>query len=280
MTPYDALSAAQARYADLVNRLNRGEIDQAAFQQAQMQCVVQDIYGRSWMPSPDPNQWYLWDGQQWSPQPYAPQVGQAPSQQPAASPVASQQVVVVRERRRGLGCGGCLLIALAVAVVLAGAGIWVSPLSIKWGLRKSPAAKLLGAPDRAAADMLRLEMIASGMPADGVQSYILPIKGQDQKALYTIVDASQGFDLVAAGATSTDALVDLLVRYANSQTVTDQKVGYIAIEYRDASGATLSVLTAPTDIIRGFANGSVSREEFMKALDGRVDVGQIFGGGL
>jgi hypothetical protein len=279
MTQYDALSAAQARYADLAARLNRGEIDQTTFQREQMNCVAQDAQGRSWLPSSSPGQWYLWDGQQWALQAYGPQP--APVAQRGQPQASSQQVVIVQEhRKRGLGCGGCLLVALALLLVVGAAGVWLSPLSVKWGLRKSPTAKLLGAPDRAAADMLRLEMIAGGMPADGVLSYILPIKGQDQKALYTIVDASQGFDLAAAGVISTDALVDLMVRYANSQTVTDEKVGYIAVEYRDLTGATLSVLTAPTDIIRGFANGAVSRDEFMKALDGRVDVQSLFKGGF
>lgn len=281
MSDANAFAAAERRYRELDARYQRGELSEDAYQQERMACLVQDASGRAWLPAPEPGRWYLWDGQQWalSPTPPVAQPPAAPPQpaapQPAYTPQpAPQEAAEPRRRKRG----GCCLVILILFLVAALAGVWISPLPQRWGLRKSPAQRLLGPPDRRAADAILMDMAQQGLPTEGVYLYVLPLKGEDTNTLYAVLDSRDGFRFQGGG--SREQIVGYLVDLAQSPAVAGQNVGRISVDYRDPSGESTLVLTAPTEAILGFARGEMSREQFMQVLDGQMDIQQLLMGGL
>ncbi len=292
-----AFAAAERRYRDLLARYQSGRLDGASFQAAQGECVVRDAYGRSWMPAPQPGQWLLWDGQQWALQPYAPFAGPSPvppvMQQAMSAPqrpirrekagppqAAGQQVIVIRERgRRGFGCGGCLLVALILLLLAGGAGVWLSPLSEKWGLRKPVAERELGPLDREAADEVRFALEDEGVPTEGMRFYVLPYKNGSGRLLYAIADLSLAPAGVLLGGTVPGGdLVGLMVRLAQCKAVGAQQITRIGLEYRNQHGAQVAVLTARTEDLVALAEGRMPRAQLMKALDGQFDLKALTGG--
>lgn len=260
-------AAAERRYRDLEARYRRGELDEATFQQARMECLVRDEYGRSWLPAPEPGRWYLWDGQQWTP------YDDAPSPPPIGA-VTYRSAAPPRERAtQRPGCRGCLLVGLILLLAIGAYGVWRSPLPERWGLRQSAAERLLGEPDRQIADEIALELSSEGQSStDGVYFYVLPIEGGQGRILYTIADASEGFEGIKAMAGSPDALVAYLVSLAESEAVKRAGISRLALDYRDETGAEFGVLTARTEDVLAFSRGAMSREAFMEVLDGRVNL--------
>jgi hypothetical protein len=291
MSDANAFAAAERRYRELDARYQRGDLSEDAFQQERMACLVQDASGRAWLPAPEAGRWYLWDGQQWAlssvfpvaaaapapTPPPTPQTGYAPQPAPAASyqqPAPQQAYAEPRRRKRG----GCCLVILILLLLVAAAGVWISPLPQRWGLRKTAAQRLLGPPDRRAADAILMDMAAGGLPTDGVYLYVLPLKGESTNTLYAVLDSRDGFRFEGSG--SREQIVDYLVTLAESPAVTGQNVGRISVDYRDAAGESTLVLTAPTEAILGFSRGELSRDEFMQVLDGQMDIQQLLMGGL
>lgn len=287
MSDANAFAAAERRYRELEARYQRGELSEEAFQQERMACLVQDASGRAWLPAPEVGRWYLWDGREWAlsptsplaaappppaqPMAYAPQPSPGVGyQQPAPQPAYAEP----RRRKRG----GCCLVILIVLLVVAAAGVWISPLPQRWGLRKSPAERLLGPPDRRGADAILLGMEAGGLPTEGVYLYVLPLKDESANTLYAVLDSCDGFRFQGGG--SHDEIVDYLITLAESPAVAGQNVGRISVDYRDANGESTLALTAPTEAILGFARGEMSSEEFMQVLDGQMDIQQLLMGGM
>jgi hypothetical protein len=123
--------------------------------------------------------------------------------------------------------------------------------------------------------MVMEELQAGGLDTQGMYLYVVPIEGQSYSLAYAVLDAAGGFRFDSAA--GRDGVTDLLIRLAASDTAGAYGVGRVAIEYRNMAGDRILTLTAPTDVIRGFANGTISRDAFMQALEGEFDAQELYG---
>jgi len=147
------------------------------------------------------------------------------------------------------------------------------------GLTKPATERLLsGEPDRQAAAMIMDDLQAAGMDTQGMWLYVIPIEGTGYQLAYMHLDASSGFNFVTGG--DSDAITDTFIRLATSGAAQEYNIGRISLDYRDEAGEQLVGLTAPTQSIEQFANGSISRQEFMQDLEGKMDLGQLTGENL
>jgi hypothetical protein len=306
-----AWQAARRGYADLSARYARGEVDAAAFQSAHATLAVQDAAGRYWLPGEDPDQPYLWDGAAWTPQavvrleqPVPSAAGAPPAyptpvysatystqqpvpvypstavrEAPTAGAVRRTRAAEVPPPRKRHRLRGCCLGTLLVIVVLAAAGVWVSPLPEQWGLRKSAAEKAFGAnpePDRGAALALTGAMEEAGVDTTGLSVYVLPYQDASRgTVLYAVLDGSQGFRFPEAG--EQDPVLAYMAGLANSPALAEAGVNRIAIDYRDSSGAEVVVMTAPVASIQAFSRGEITREVFLQSVEAQVDLGSMVG---
>ncbi len=292
-----AWQLAQQRYADLVARYTSGEIDEATFQDAQAALAVSDDQGRYWLPGQDPHTPFMWDGQSWRPQPVA-LVAPEPSPPPAAPPPgpayaappptpayagpasAPPPAVLAPEeprkshRLRGCCLGTCLVLALLCAV-----GVFLSPLPQRWGLRRSPAEKAFEPePDRAVGVALSAELEELGVDTTGLYLYMLPYQEQEGGVLYAVLDGSSGFQFSRSG--DSEPILDYMALLAKSEAAQQAGAARIAVDYRDASGEQVAVLTAPTDAVLAFSRGEMTLEVFMQKVEGKMDLTSLSTGGL
>ena len=177
--------------------------------------------------------------------------------------------------RRRRGCGGCgLLLLLLLLLALIWAAIVPFRLLQRVGLRESPAGRLLGGPpDREAAAALEGQLRQAGLNMQGVEVYVLPLGDSGETVAFTVLDASQGFDLerLFDGDSSTDLLEDMAA--SSSGLAIDR----VAITYVGEDGGTLLTLTQRVDAIQALSEGRISEEEFLEGLGIDFDVRAILG---
>ena len=182
-------------------------------------------------------------------------------------------------KRRGCGCGcipllfGVLLIFVALVVA------W--PFAVQngilevLGLRKSAEQLLSGTPDREAAGALREELEQGGMNTAGMQLAVFPFRGRDDSLAIVVLDASQGFTFSDLG--SDDVIIETFRRVATGPVARRHSVSRVAIHYIDEEGEPQLSVTAPTDAIRRFEEGELSREDLMEAIESEFELADLFG---
>jgi hypothetical protein len=123
---------AKRRLAVLRTRYQAGELDSAAFDAELQKLVVRDESGGYWTLTPGSGEWYWYDGSQWvrqepplvsAPPPATSPAWSAPP--PAVAPPLPAALPAKEElpwKWIGLGCGGLLVVGIAVAILLAVAG--------------------------------------------------------------------------------------------------------------------------------------------------------------
>jgi hypothetical protein len=158
-------------------------------------------------------------------------------------------------------------VLLAVVVVL---GVFVFRVPQKLGLVQPPAERLLaGAPDRSTGQAIRDEVAKGGIDVKGMEVYVLPIAGKQISVAYAVLDASKGFRFTKVQ--GQDPILEYMKRLATTDTVRQEGIERVAIEYRDKKGKVLLTLTATTEAITGFARGAVTREQLIQKIDGNAD---------
>jgi hypothetical protein len=111
----------------------------------------------------------------------------------------------------------------------------------------------------------------AGVDSTSLTLYILPVEGLDGTLAYAVLDA--GFHFPSSA--DANPLLDLFTRLASGPTVEAAGIEQVAIEYRDADGRRLGVLTASTDTIRRFIDGQIDEQAFSAQLHGDVDVAAV-----
>jgi pSer/pThr/pTyr-binding forkhead associated (FHA) protein len=193
----------------------------------------------------------------------------------SAPPARADQVPGAQPKPKRRSClRSCSIAFLATFLVLAVCGLLVGAIFLdipqKLGLKESAAERLLSdSPDRVAAAALRDELDQTGIDTQGMEIYVLPFKDRDGSLAYALLDAGEGFQFTSG---LQDPIADTLISMAASQAVQEHDIQRIAIDYRNETGERLLVLTASTSAINGYANGMLSREEFMQALDGEANL--------
>jgi hypothetical protein len=160
-----------------------------------------------------------------------------------------------------------VLIVLLLLVALGAALYFRVPQ--KLGLIKSAAERLLSdSPDRAAASALMEDLTAAGFDLEGVEGYVLPLKDGTGSLAYFVLDASQGFEFPSS---LDDPITGALVELALGNAAAEFGIRRVGMEYISATGESLLTLTASTQTISDYASGRLSREEFLKGIDGEVN---------
>jgi hypothetical protein len=174
-----------------------------------------------------------------------------------------------RTKGRGLVARGFLALFgfLAVIVLVVGALLFRVPQRL--GIWSSGAGLLDGTPDRASAAAMVAQLAASGFDTTGLTLVVMPVKGQDGTLAYAVLDVSAGFHFPSGAAAS--PLLDLFGKLARGSTVDKAGIRQVAIEYRDAGGHRLGVLTASVAAIRQFVAGQLDQQAFSAQLHGDVD---------
>lgn len=125
-----SFAQAERRFATLRASYQAGTVDDATYQAALQNLIVQDQAGGHWMLGADDGEWYWHDGQQWvrrDPPLERPQARQVPPRpatlperpqtQPASPPAAARPAgKELPWKWIAAGCGGLLVIAVVVAV--------------------------------------------------------------------------------------------------------------------------------------------------------------------
>jgi hypothetical protein len=153
-------------------------------------------------------------------------------------------------------------------------GGWVAAVQFgvleRLGLREPPAEKLLsGTPDRAVAEEVLNELHEASIDPTGISLYVLPVEGTDKSVAYAVLDASKGFNFSFSG--DEDPFIGLLERLGTGPAAAEANIERVAIDYRDAGGGSLLLLTAPTDALQAFSKGQIDREALLEAIDGKAN---------
>lgn len=144
----------------------------------------------------------------------------------------------------------------------------------QWGLTHSKAEKIFDdTADREAAVQLTSELTTAGINTTGMTLYVLPEREGGGSAVYALLDASAGF--VFTGSESGDPMLATMAAIVRSETAKADGIKEVAIEYKDASGATLITLGATTEDITAFADGTISEEAFIAKVGGKTNIKNV-----
>ena len=181
---------------------------------------------------------------------------------------------MAREKRSRscLGCGCQVVGIFALLVFLA--VVWVIAVQAgvleRLGLRKSPTDELLsGAPDRQAAAAVVQELHQAEINTRGMSIQVLPIKGTDGKLAVAVIDRSQGFVLGQSG--DPGAALEHLQDMFAGDTLDRLGITRVAIETRDEKGRFVAAVTVDSKDLKAAANGEMDPEDFVKAVDARIN---------
>ena len=170
---------------------------------------------------------------------------------------------------------GCLITLGIVFLILLVIAIVVFNLPQRIGIVPTPTERLLSStPDREAAEALMADLQGLGIDTRGIKLYVIPRKDSDQSILYVELDSSEGFSLQALGGGS-NPIEDAMSLLAQLDKAGEYGIERIAVNYKDENGDSLAIVTAPTEAIRGFVNGTITRQQFMQALEGKIELSKL-----
>ncbi|MFC2069280.1 hypothetical protein ACFLTP_09805 [Chloroflexota bacterium] len=176
---------------------------------------------------------------------------------------------------RGSVGKGCLITIGVIVLILVIASIILFNVPQRIGIVQSPTERHLSStPDREDAEALMTELQQLGVNTQGINMYVIPKKNSDKSILYAEFDSSEGFNLQALGG-SRSPIEDALGLLAELDKSGEYGIERIAMNYKDENGDSLAIVTAPTEAIRGFVNGTITRQQFMQALEGKVELSKL-----
>jgi len=194
--------------------------------------------------------------------------GNAP---PASATPATAATKSIKPHRHGCR-RGCLVVFVLLLVLLCVTVAVLFDVPRRMGLIPSHAERLLsGPPDRLTAGALLADFQRAGQPTNGLSVYVLPVKDTKHTLAYIILDPACGYHFVNTG--QDNPVLAAFVTVARSKNATD--VGRVAVEFRNVTGETLFVMTAPVEAIRRFADGVITRQQFFAKTDGRGDLSKV-----
>ena len=181
------------------------------------------------------------------------------------------------KKRKGCffwGCTSTLGIIFVVALLLS---IFVFKVPQRIGLVKPASERLLSQTlDIVTALQIKADFQKTGLNTTGVDMYVFPEKKSDKSVLLTVLDASKGFYF--SNSNTTDAITDYLAKLASASA--NFSINRVAFEYLNSEGKPLVDITAPTDMILGYSQGKITRSEFLKAIDAKIDISQFATSGM
>lgn len=218
--------------------------------------------------APQPSQPPQQQAQQDAPPQPTQQYAQAqPAQQPVY-PVAAERNTPTNRR----GCWGCAIALAVIFLLLACASViglgWLLGWYEELGLVDSPAEELFaGSRDPWAAENILLGLEENGIATEGLSVYVMPSESGGTFA-YLVADESKGFRWT--GPTFDNAIEGLLMFTAASETAETTPIDRVAVEYKDAEGEQVAIMTGPTQAFIDYATGEISKQELFDQMNGRA----------
>jgi hypothetical protein len=177
-----------------------------------------------------------------------------------------------RKKRRGcFSCTGCLAAIIVVPLVLV-ALLWGgSVLLDRIGLL-NPAAEDLysGAADPVASEAMETVMVEAGI--EGARAVVLPVEGSSGQLVVITIDSGTSLSGTGEGI-GEEALMQALRGLSQANRDGDLNLERAVVDWRDENGEPFASITASQATIDAYANGEMSRQEFLSAVD--VDVSQL-----
>ena len=162
-----------------------------------------------------------------------------------------------------IGCFGCLGLAVifsccAVAGVFGGPALWNQ-------LFRSRAEELYsGAPDPFASGIISQILLDSGIA--GARAVVIPIKETAGQIAVVTLDEGDGFTGMGNASANETTMMSVIQRMREDNRMEDLGIDRVTVDYRDDSGQCLVAITASQSSIDMFAEGEISREEFMREV--------------
>ena len=209
------------------------------------------------------------------PAPAAPAVMAAPSAPPSPGIMAPARIVEPpppKKKRKRHGC----LISFGVFLLLIGiAAVVLFDLPMRLGLISSPAERMFtGKADRQAEAVLAKDFEEARQPTQGISFVVLPYWGRGYSLAYVVLDASKGYHYVDTG--FEDPIFAAFQIVARSKAVQQAQIYRVAVEFREADGVTLSVLTAPVFAIQQYAAKTIDKKQFIAKMDGHANLIRMY----
>ena len=281
----DPFRQAEDQYFILRGKLGTGHISRDQFEAALQDLMIEDTQGRYWVPGVESGKWHVYDGRTWVEQdphsagvvakrvaPSAPQIPQRQSA-PPPPPIAPRRQAppaIAPQPKKGPGCVriGCIGVLVIIFAIAALGAMLYFQIPQRVGLLPSAERTFASTPDREAATALRDELNKGGIDTKGMGIYVLPFRDKPGSVAYVVLDSAQGFKFKGG---SKDPVIDYFKQMAQSETSKKYGLQRIAMEYKSPTGSSLLSLTASTDTINAFINGTISRGEFLKKVDGQAN---------
>lgn len=189
-------------------------------------------------------------------------------------PVPERTDSAKKEKKFGI-LKGCLIAVLVFLLLLGGLVAAAFRVPEKLGIVKSKTEKLYDVDnaDRYVAGDLRAALEQTGIATEGMEIYVLPLKDGSGSGAYVVLDESSGFSFSPSG--GGDPFLGTLAALATSEAVKEGGVKYVAFEYKDKAGRSLITVGASVQDGADFANGTISREEFMAKVGGQADLQNV-----
>lgn len=174
-----------------------------------------------------------------------------------------------KKKKRWYSPGKIILYLIVLIILVLAAMYFRVPQKI--GLIKNHAEQLFTmTPDRDKAAAVMADLQAAGLNTQGVEVYVLPVKGTNDNVAMVVLDASKGFNFTGSG--SADPVKDFLLVASKAQ---QQGINRAAVAYYDEKGKPLATATLPTDAAAAYSQGKMTDRQLMEKVD--VGTGDIWG---
>ncbi|NOS67259.1 MAG: hypothetical protein HOO67_02745 [Candidatus Peribacteraceae bacterium] len=188
--------------------------------------------------------------------------------------VYTQEHTGKKSRKKG-GCRGCLKFGLwCVLIVFLLSGIaaaLVFRVPQRLGILPSATKRVFTqTPDRAGAKKVLAEARAAGLNTQGISLYVFPVGDGTKSIALATIDERKGFSF---GQTAgLDPMAHVMTKLMAGPTVTEIGVERVGVHYIGENGAQFGSFTASADSIRAVAAGRMTKEQFISAVDGDVNI--------
>jgi len=174
------------------------------------------------------------------------------------------QVPVFKKKSKG---GGTCLIILCAGLIFLAFLIFVFPAMLRsMGVFGRSAEYLYQqAPDLVTGQQLQSVLDEHGVT--GVSVYVIPVKGQNEKGAFIILDASRGYTGLDPLASDNDVFLELLSDLTERNRNENLRIAHLSVEYRDEAGNPLLAFTVDQQIVEKYARGEITTEDFNRSIE-------------
>jgi hypothetical protein len=177
----------------------------------------------------------------------------------------AKKIKTPKKKKRWYSPGKIILYLFLLIILVAAAMYFRVPQ--KMGLVKGPAEQLFTVtPDRDKAAAVIADLQSAGLNTQGVEVYMLPVKGTNDNVAMVVLDASKGFNFNSFS--SADLVKDFLTVMKNAQK---QGINRAGVAYFDENGKALITATLPTAAALEYSQGKLTDSQLMEKVDVGTD---------